>query len=151
MSTEEQSTKKTSARRASSGQAAGKGKATARPRKKAGKRVEEGTVHILATFNNTVITITDPKGNALVWSSAGQNFKGSRKSTPFAAQLTSDNAAKAAYVEFGMRKVQVFVKGPGTGREAAIKALIPHFTIIGIKDVTPLAHGGTRPSKRRRV
>ena len=116
------------------------------------KNIEEGAVHIQSTFNNTIITITDAKGNAISWASAGElGFKGSRKSTPFAAQTASETAAKLA-MEHGLKKVEVFVKGPGSGRESAIRAL----ETVGlqstlIKDVTPIPHNGCRPPKRRRV
>jgi len=124
----------------------------ARTRKKVKKNIESGVVHIQSTFNNTIITITDPNGNVVSWSSAGMNgFKGSRKSTPFAAQLASEDAAKKAR-EHGMKKVEVFVKGPGPGRESALKALQGvGFTVVMIKDVTPVPHNGCKPKKRRRV
>ena len=116
------------------------------------KNVERGQAHIQATFNNTIVTLTDPDGNALAWSSAGSlGFKGSRKSTPYAAQLAADAASKAA-MEHGLRSVQVFVKGPGSGREAAIRALqAAGLEITSIADVTPIPHNGCRPPKRRRV
>lgn len=116
------------------------------------RHIERGVAHIQSTFNNTIVTITDPQGSALAWSSAGQaGFKGSRKSTPFAAQLAAENAAKAA-MEYGMREVEVLVKGPGSGREAAIRALqAAGLEISMIKDVTPIPHNGCRPPKRRRV
>ena len=121
-------------------------------RKKEKKNVELGVAHIQSTFNNTVITITDKLGNAIAWSSAGaQGFKGSRKSTPFAAQLAADVAAKDA-MEHGMRQVECLVKGPGSGREAAIRALqAAGLEVSMIKDVTPIPHNGCRPPKRRRV
>jgi small subunit ribosomal protein S11 len=108
--------------------------------------------HIRATFNNTMITITDPNGNALSWSSAGaQNFKGSRKSTPYAAQVAADVAAKKA-MEHGVRQIEVYVRGPGSGREAAIRALAQAgMQVVSITDVTPIPHNGCRPPKRRRV
>lgn len=111
-----------------------------------------GVAHIKATFNNVIVTITDVYGNTISWSSAGKNgFKGSRKNTPFAAQVSADGAAKEAY-ELGLRRVDVFVKGPGSGREAAIRALhTAGLEISSIKDVTPLPHNGCRPPKRRRV
>ena len=111
-----------------------------------------GVAHIKATFNNVLVTITDIYGNTVSWSSAGKNgFKGSRKNTPFAAQVSAEAAAKEAYV-LGMRKVEVFVKGPGSGREAAIRALhTAGLTISSIKDVTPIPHNGCRPPKKRRV
>lgn len=121
--------------------------------KKRNKRVaDKGQAHIQSTFNNTIVTITDMKGNAVSWSSAGQlNFKGSKKSTPYAAQMAADNAAKIA-VECGMKTVEVYVKGPGSGREAAIRALqSAGLEVTMIKDVTPVPHNGCRPPKRRRV
>jgi len=123
-----------------------------RARRKERRRVERGIAHIRSTFNNTIVTITDTSGNALSWASAGtQGFKGSRKGTPFAAQLAADNAAKQV-VEYGMREVQVYVKGPGAGREAAIRSLqAAGLEVSAIKDVTPIPHNGCRPPKRRRV
>jgi len=111
-----------------------------------------GVAHIEATFNNVLVTITDIYGNTVSWSSAGKNgFKGSRKNTPFAAQVSAEAAAKEAY-DLGMRKIEVFVKGPGSGREAAIRALhTAGLTISSIKDVTPIPHNGCRPPKKRRV
>ncbi len=111
-----------------------------------------GRAYIKATFNNVIVTITDVYGNTISWSSAGKNgFKGSRKNTPFAAQVSADAAAKAAYA-LGLRKVEVFVKGPGSGREAAIRALqTAGLEITTIRDVTPIPHNGCRPPKRRRV
>lgn len=116
------------------------------------KNVEKGAAHIRATFNNTIITITDMAGNAISWASAGElGFKGSRKSTPFAAQSAAESAGKEA-VEHGMKTVEVYVKGPGSGREAAIRALqTVGLDITLIKDVTPIPHNGCRPPKRRRV
>ena len=116
------------------------------------KNIEKGAAHIRATFNNTIVTITDVAGNAVSWASAGElGFKGSRKSTPFAAQMAAETAAKAA-VEHGMKTVEVFVKGPGSGRESAIRALqTAGLDITMIKDVTPIPHNGCRPPKRRRV
>jgi small subunit ribosomal protein S11 len=128
-------------------------KATAaRARKKVKKNVTEGIAHIHASFNNTIITITDRQGNALSWAtSGGAGFKGSRKSTPFAAQVTADAAARKG-IEQGLQKVEVFVKGPGSGRETAIRSLqAAGLEILGVKDVTPQAHNGVRPKKRRRV
>ena len=121
-------------------------------KKRVKKNVPEGVVHIHATFNNTIVTITDKDGNAISWaSSGGLGFKGSKKSTPFAAGMSSEQAAKAAY-DLGMRKVEVFVKGPGQGRESAIRALqTAGLEIVSIKDVTPIPHNGCRPPKRRRV
>lgn len=116
------------------------------------KNIPAGVVHVNASFNNTIITITDPFGNAIAWSSAGANgFKGSRKSTPYAAQVAAEAAGKKA-AEHGMRTVEVRVKGPGSGRESALRALSAvGFTITAIKDVTPIPHNGCRPPKRRRV
>lgn len=121
-------------------------------KKKEKKHVESGAAHIRSTFNNTIVTISDPKGNALSWASAGEmGFRGSRKSTPFAAQMAAETAAKAA-MEHGLRSVEVFVKGPGSGREAAIRALqAAGLKVNSIKDVTPIPHNGCRPPKRRRV
>ena len=116
------------------------------------KNISSGIVHIQSTFNNTIITITDAGGNVIAWSSAGvQGFKGSRKSTPFAAQLAAENAAKKA-MDHGMKTVEVYVKGPGSGREAALRSLqAAGFNVVMIKDVTPIPHNGCRPPKRRRV
>ena len=116
------------------------------------KHVERGQAHIKASFNNTIVTITDMQGNALSWSSAGSlNFRGSRKSTPYAAQMASEAAAKAS-LDYGLKTVEVYVKGPGSGREAAIRALqVAGLEISSIKDVTPIPHNGCRPPKRRRV
>ena len=121
-------------------------------RKKAKRMVAEGVVHIHSTFNNTIISISDAQGNVVAWSSAGAvGFKGSRKGTPFAAQVAAEAAARKA-AELGMRQVQVFVKGPGAGREAALRSLqAAGFTVNLIKDVTPIPHNGCRPPKRRRV
>lgn len=121
-------------------------------KRKEKKHVESGAAHIRSTFNNTIVTISDPKGNALSWASAGEmGFRGSRKSTPFAAQMAAETAAKAA-MEHGLRSVEVFVKGPGSGREAAIRALqAAGLEVNSIKDVTPIPHNGCRPPKRRRV
>ena len=124
-----------------------------RKTKKKQKRAESsGVAHIQATFNNTIITIPDTKGNVIAWSSAGRmGFKGSRKSTPFAAQLAAQASAKEA-LELGMRKVEALVKGPGSGREAAIRSLqAAGLEISSIRDVTPIPHNGCRPPKRRRV
>ncbi|HKN18196.1 MAG TPA: 30S ribosomal protein S11 [Dissulfurispiraceae bacterium] len=120
--------------------------------KKVKKHIANGTAHIQTTFNNTIITITDTTGNVIAWSSAGSlGFKGSRKGTPFAAQIASETAAKKA-MEVGLRQVDVFVKGPGAGRETAIRALqAAGLEITLIKDVTPVPHNGCRPPKRRRV
>jgi small subunit ribosomal protein S11 len=141
-------------------------KAEARPEEKAGekagekaarkkksrKNVSEGVVHIHSTFNNTIVTITDYQGNVISWSSAGTvGFKGSRKGTPFAAQQAAENAAKKA-MDHGLRSVQVFVRGPGAGRESALRSLqSAGFHVSLIKDVTPIPHNGCRPPKRRRV
>ncbi|MBQ5331375.1 MAG: 30S ribosomal protein S11 [Oscillospiraceae bacterium] len=128
-----------------------KGKKAVR-RRRDRKVVENGAVHIQSTFNNTIVTITDAQGNALSWASAGElGFKGSKKSTPFAAQTAAETAAKAA-MEYGLKNVEVFVKGPGAGREAAIRALQGvGLEVKLIKDVTPIPHNGCRPPKRRRV
>ena len=125
-------------------------KAVKRRREK--KNISEGAVHIRATFNNTIVTITDKNGNTISWASAGElGFKGSRKSTPFAAQSASETAAKAA-IEHGLKTVEVYVRGPGAGRESAIRALeTVGLQITMIKDVTPVPHNGCRPPKRRRV
>ncbi|MBR2370903.1 MAG: 30S ribosomal protein S11 [Clostridia bacterium] len=121
-------------------------------RRRERKNIEEGAVHIRASFNNTIVTITDTAGNAISWASAGElGYKGSRKSTPFAAQMASEAAAKAA-IEHGLKKVEVYVRGPGSGRESAIRALeTVGLQITMIKDVTPIPHNGCRPPKRRRV
>ena len=120
-------------------------------KRKVRKNVPAGIAHIQATFNNTIVTITDLAGNTVAWSSAGVlRFTGSRKSTPFAAQLVAEDAASKA-MEHGVKQVGVFVKGPGTGRESALRALANKLRITLIKDVTPIAHNGCRPPKRRRV
>jgi small subunit ribosomal protein S11 len=126
-------------------------RATSRKRREK-KNVERGQAHIQSTFNNTIVTITDAVGNALSWASAGGlGFRGSRKSTPYAAQMASETAANAAK-EFGLRTVEVYVKGPGSGREAAIRALqVAGLEVTLIKDVTPVPHNGCRPPKRRRI
>jgi small subunit ribosomal protein S11 len=123
-----------------------------RTKKKEKKNIPSGVVHIQSTFNNTIVTITDPGGNVVSWSSSGvMGFKGSRKSTPFAAQLTAEDAAKKA-INHGMKNVEVYVKGPGAGRESALRALqSAGFNVTLIKDVTPIPHNGCRPPKRRRV
>ncbi|MGB6009740.1 MAG: 30S ribosomal protein S11 [Desulfobacterales bacterium] len=123
-----------------------------RTKKKEKKNIHSGIVHIQSTFNNTVVTITDPAGNVVAWSSAGvQGFKGSRKSTPFAAQLAAEDAVKKA-MEHGMKNVEVYVKGPGAGRESALRSLqAAGLNVLVIKDVTPMPHNGCRPPKRRRV
>ncbi|MBE6754533.1 MAG: 30S ribosomal protein S11 [Ruminococcaceae bacterium] len=131
-------------------QPAKKGAAIRRRRER--KNIEKGQAHIQSTFNNTIVTITDTQGNALSWASAGElGFRGSKKSTPFAAQSAAETAAKAA-MEHGLKTVEVFVKGPGSGREAAIRALqTAGLDVTMIKDVTPIPHNGCRPPKRRRV
>lgn len=130
----------------------GTGKKTTRRRKKERKNIERGAAHIRSTFNNTIVTLTDTAGNAVSWASAGGlGFRGSKKSTPFAAQMAAETAAKAA-MEHGMKTVEVYVKGPGSGREAAIRALqAAGLEVSLIKDVTPIPHNGCRPPKRRRV
>jgi len=125
---------------------------TQRPRRRERKNIVSGVAHVNATFNNTMITITDAQGNAIAWSSAGsQGFKGSRKSTPYAAQVAGEDAGRKA-MEHGMKILEVQVKGPGSGRESALRALqAVGFTITAIRDVTPIPHNGCRPRKRRRV
>lgn len=120
--------------------------------KKVKKNISNGVVHIQSTFNNTIVSITDTAGNVLAWSSSGvQGFKGSRKSTPFASQLAAEDAAKKA-MEHGMKSVEVYIKGPGAGRESALRALqAVGFNVLKIRDVTPVPHNGCRPPKRRRV
>ena len=122
-------------------------------RRRERKNIEKGAAHIRASFNNTMVTITDLNGNALSWaSSGGLGFRGSRKSTPFAAQTAAETAAKAAIDACGLKSVEVYVKGPGQGREAAIRALqTAGLEVVMIKDVTPIPHNGCRPPKRRRV
>ncbi len=131
-----------------------KNKSTAKKvtKKRVKKNVERGQAHIQSSFNNTIVTLTDAQGNALSWASAGSlNFKGSRKSTPYAAQMAAETAAKAAIVH-GLKSVDVMVKGPGSGREAAIRALSAcGIEVTSIRDVTPVPHNGCRPPKRRRV
>ncbi|MCH5183154.1 MAG: 30S ribosomal protein S11 [Oscillospiraceae bacterium] len=126
-------------------------KSTTRKRREK-KHIERGAAHIQSSFNNTIVTITDTQGNAISWASAGElGYRGSRKSTPFAAQMAAETAAKAA-MEHGLKTVQVYVKGPGQGRESAIRALqVAGLEITMIKDVTPIPHNGCRPPKRRRV
>ncbi|HHY77841.1 MAG TPA: 30S ribosomal protein S11 [Clostridiales bacterium] len=129
-----------------------KPKAKRTRRRKERKNVEKGAAHIQSTFNNTIVTLTDTAGNTLAWSSAGAlGFRGSKKSTPFAAQMAAEAAAKAA-MEHGLKTVEVYVKGPGSGREAAIRSLqAAGLEVSMIKDVTPIPHNGCRPPKRRRV
>lgn len=125
---------------------------TQRPRRRERKNIVSGVAHVNATFNNTMITISDAQGNAIAWSSAGtMGFKGSRKSTPYAAQMAGEDAGNKA-IEHGMKTLEVEVKGPGAGRESALRALqAVGFTITAIRDVTPIPHNGCRPRKRRRV
>lgn len=129
-----------------------KGPGTSRVRRRERKNITSGVAHVSATFNNTMITISDAQGNAIAWSSAGgMGFKGSRKSTPYAAQVAAEDAGKKA-MEHGMKTLEVCVKGPGSGRESALRALqAVGFTITAIRDVTPIPHNGCRPPKRRRV
>jgi small subunit ribosomal protein S11 len=131
-------------------QAAPRGRQRGRRRER--KNIPRGRAYIQATFNNTIVTLTDPQGNVISWDSAGtSNFKGSRKSTPYAAQVTAENAVRKA-MEHGLRQVDVFVKGPGSGREAAIRSLAAAgLQVLSIADVTPIPHTGCRPPKRRRV
>ena len=126
--------------------------AGSRPRKKERKNISSGVAHVLASFNNTIVTITDSQGNAIAWSSSGsQGFKGSRKSTPYAAQVAAEDAGKKAR-EHGMETLEIMVSGPGSGRESALRALqAVGFQITSIRDVTSIPHNGVRPSKRRRV
>ena len=128
------------------------GQKVVRTKRKVSKNIESGVAHIRSTFNNTIVTIADTTGNVLSWASAGgMGFRGSRKSTPFAAQMAAEQAAKGA-MEHGLKKIEVFVKGPGGGREAAIRALqAAGLEVNSIKDVTPIPHNGCRPPKRRRV
>ena len=129
-----------------------KGKPKPRTRRRVKKNIPYGVAHVKTSFNNTIVTITDTDGNVICWESAGSaGFKGSRKSTPFAAQVTADACARKG-MEHGLQKVEVFVKGPGSGRETAIRSLqAAGLEILGVKDVTPQAHNGVRPRKRRRV
>lgn len=131
---------------------AAKKNAKTRVKRRERKNIERGQAHIQSTFNNTIVTLTDTKGNTISWASAGQmGFKGSRKSTPFAAQMVSETAAKNA-MEHGLKSVEVYVKGPGAGREAAIRSLqAAGLEVSLIKDITPIPHNGCRPPKRRRV
>ena len=126
--------------------------AVARPRRRERKNITSGVAHVNATFNNTVITISDAQGNAISWSSAGsQGFRGSRKSTPYAAQIAAEDAGRKAQ-EHGMKTLEIEVKGPGSGRESALRALqTVGLMVTGIRDVTPIPHNGCRPRKRRRV
>ena len=126
--------------------------AIARPRRRERKNITSGVAHVNATFNNTVITITDAQGNAISWSSAGsEGFRGSRKSTPYAAQMAAEDAGRKAQ-EHGVKTLEVEVKGPGSGRESALRALqTVGFVVTAIRDVTPIPHNGCRPRKRRRV
>ena len=128
------------------------GKKVVRNKRKVSKNIEAGVAHIRSTFNNTIVTISDLNGAVLSWASAGgQGFRGSRKSTPFAAQMAAESAAKAA-MEHGLKRIEVFVKGPGAGREAALRALLGvGLEVESIKAVTPIPHNGCRPPKRRRV
>ena len=130
----------------------GKKKKVVRTRRRERKNIAVGHAHVLSTFNNTLVSLTDPSGNVIAWGSAGaQGFKGSRKSTPYAAALSADGAAKRA-MEHGMRQVEVYVKGPGAGREQAIRSLqAAGLEVSAITDVTPIPHNGCRPPKRRRV
>ena len=125
---------------------------SSRPRKKERKNISSGVAHVAATFNNTVVTITDAQGNTIAWSSAGsQGFKGSRKSTPYAAQVAAEDAGRKAR-EHGMETLEIEVNGPGSGRESALRALqTVGFSITQIRDLTPIPHNGCRPRKRRRV
>ncbi len=129
-----------------------KGTTTGRQKPKEKKNIAQGVVHVRSTFNNTLVCIADVKGEVISWSSAGAiGFKGTKKGTPFAAQLAAENAARKA-MEHGLRKVDVFVKGPGSGRETAIRSLAATgLEVLGIQDVTPVPHNGCRPRKRRRV
>ena len=126
--------------------------AAARPRRKERKNIIAGVAHVNASFNNTIVTITDAQGNTIAWSSSGQQgFKGSRKSTPFAAQVTADLCAREG-MEHGLQKIEVFLKGPGSGRETAMRSLqAVGLAVTSIRDVTPIPHNGCRPPKRRRV
>lgn len=131
---------------------AGAGRGKTRVRRRDRKNIPRGRAYIQATFNNTIVTLTDPAGNVIAWSSAGANgFKGSRKSTPYAAQVTAETAARKG-MEHGLRQVDVYVKGPGAGREMAIRALqTAGLQVVSITDTTPIPHNGCRPRKRRRV
>ncbi len=133
-------------------QAAAGAATPARPRRRERKNITSGVAHVSASFNNTMITITDAQGNTIAWSSSGtQGFKGSRKSTPYAAQMAAEDAGRKA-MEHGVRTIEVLVKGPGSGRESALRALqTVGFQVTSIRDVTPIPHNGCRPPKRRRV
>jgi small subunit ribosomal protein S11 len=150
--TKTETTKKTEAPKAAAAATPDAAAEAAKKIKKGKKNVSTGSVYILSTFNNTVITITDTMGNAICWSSAGgKGFRGSRKNTPFAAQVAAEDAARKAY-ENGMRSVQVFVSGPGAGRESALRALASAGLRVNyIEDTTPIPHNGCRPPKKRRV
>ncbi len=130
-----------------------KSAAKGRARRRVRKNVAIGQAHIKTSFNNTIVTLTDKDGNVIAWESAGSSgFKGSRKSTPFAAQVTADNCARKAMEQHGLQKVEVFVKGPGSGRETAVRSLqAAGLEIVGVRDVSPQAHNGVRQKKRRRV
>lgn len=132
--------------------AAGTAAAAGRPRRRERKNITSGIAHVNASFNNTIITITDVQGNTIAWSSSGgQGFKGSRKSTPFAAQMAAEDAGRKA-MDHGMRTVEIEVRGPGSGRESALRALqAVGLSVTAIRDVTPIPHNGCRPPKRRRV
>lgn len=140
------------AQKSSTGTAKSKPSGPKKPRKRERKNIAQGQAHIKSTFNNTIVSVTDPQGGVIAWASSGQvGFKGSRKSTPFAAQLAAEEVAKKA-MEHGVRKVDIFVKGPGAGRETAIRSLQAAGLEVGvIQDVTPVPFNGTRQSKRRRV
>jgi len=127
-------------------------KVSSRSRKRVRKQITDGMAHVHASFNNTIVTITDRQGNALSWATAGgSGFRGSRKSTPFAAQVAAERAGNAA-LEYGLKNIEVFVKGPGPGRESAIRALnAVGYKVVNITDVTPIPHNGCRPPKKRRV
>lgn len=127
-------------------------KVSSRSRKRVRKQITDGMAHVHASFNNTIVTITDRQGNALSWATAGgSGFRGSRKSTPFAAQIAAERAGNAA-LEYGLKNIEVFVKGPGPGRESAIRALnAVGYKVVNITDVTPIPHNGCRPPKKRRV
>jgi len=152
MATENNEAKTATEEKASEESGKAAGKKTPKRKKKGRKNIPVGVVHINATFNNTIITISDTAGNVIAWStSGGKGFRGSRKSTPFAAQVASEDAARKAQ-EHGVRSVSVLVKGPGSGRESALRALASTgLRVTGIRDVTPIPHNGCRPPKKRRV